>query len=107
VRLGADRVLRRSEAEEGQLGIGIDYGEARSWLRSGAGNEAGPDNYFAGPSVRAGIDHAVSDSWRLVAEILAGFHFAHASGVATTAAHRWTSNSIAMAVGLKWGASRR
>jgi hypothetical protein len=103
VRLGADRVLHRSPSDRARLGIGFDYGEVRSWLSTGAGDETGPHNYFAGPSVRAGMDHAVGTSLGLLAEMLAGFRFSHANGVSTTASHSWTSNSIAIAVGLRWG----
>ena len=42
-----------------------------------------------------------------LAEAIVGFRFSHADGVATTASHRWTSNSIAIAVGLRWGTGGR
>jgi len=46
LRLGVDRLTPLGNRATGEIGLGLDYGQVRSWLDSGIGTETGPRKHL-------------------------------------------------------------
>jgi len=82
------------------LGLGYDYGEARSWIRSPLQDDEGPRNIFSGVSTRAGVNLHLSPRLRLNWEILAGGYYAHTFDERLQTRYRWLGYSLGTSIGI-------
>jgi hypothetical protein len=117
VRLGVDRVFPLGMGGMVFAGVGIEYGEARSWIHtlgpppgSGAGgqniDDEGPHCYRTGGYVRAS---AMTPAWRrmaLCAQVWESFYGAHASDPPFATRYNWFGRSVAASVGLRFEIAR-
>ena len=101
VDFGADRFCHESRSTIATVGVGIGYGEARSWLRSTVEDERGPTNYCVGPFMRASLAHKLGENWWCFAESQTHLQFERAQLAVPAAEHRWVGNSLNVAVGLR------
>jgi len=116
-RVGVDRVFALGEGGTGFAGIGIEYGEAHSWLHTlgvdpatGLGgqniSDEGPRCYMTGGYARF---LAVTPAWRGVAgcaQVSASIYGAHASDPPFGLRYDWLGRSLAVSAGLRFVVAR-
>jgi len=116
-RLGMDRVFTVGARGMAFAGVGIEYGEARSWLHtlgpppgSGVGGQniadEGPRCYRTGGYARLA---AMTPVWRrmaLCAQISQSYYGAHASDPPFGTQFNWFGRSLAVSVGLRYEIAR-
>jgi hypothetical protein len=108
-RLGADRIFTIG-AGRGFVGLGVEYGEARSWLETlGVQqdiSDEGPTCFMTGGYVRLG---AMTRLWRRMAfcaEASQSFYRAHASDPSFGTQYAWLGRSLALSAGVRVAITR-
>lgn len=116
VRLGVDRVVPFGERSTATIGVGVEYGEAHSWVRtlgphSGVPgglpiNQRGPRCFATGGYARLGATVPLWSRVGLGAQVSQSFYGAHASDPPFGTRYNWLGRSFAASVGLRFVLAR-
>jgi hypothetical protein len=110
-RAGVDRLIPAGHGALLFVGIGLEYGEARSWLDNLTISQEGPHNYVGGGSARIGIASPFVGRVQAYGELLQSFYRGHARDGVSGIKYNWLGRSLSGAVGVRFalvrGHSRR
>ena len=96
-RLGVDRVLSVGQRGMALIGVGVEYGEARSWVHT-----LGPHCYATGGYARLASMTPVWRRMALCAQVSESFYSAHALDPPFGTKFDWLGRSLAVSVGLRF-----
>jgi hypothetical protein len=105
-RAGVDRLIPAGGRATLFTGVGLEYGEARSWLDNLTISQAGPHNYAVGGSARVGISSSLLGRVQVYGELLQSFYRGHARDGTSGSKYNWLGRSLTGAVGVKFALAR-
>lgn len=100
-RAGVDRLIPAGGGSLLFVGIGLEYGEARSWLDNLTISQEGPHNYMVGGSARVGISSPLVGWVQFYGELLQSFYRGHARDGSSGSEYNWLGRSLTGAAGVK------
>lgn len=106
VRAGVDRLIPIGGAPRLSIGIGLEYGEARSWLDNLTISQKGPHNYTVGGSGRVGISSPFLARFQVYGELLQSYYRGHARDEISGSSYNWLGRSFTGAVGVRFALAR-
>jgi hypothetical protein len=106
IRTGVDRRFSASRRVVPYLGVGVEYGESRSWLHAFAASEEGAHAYTAGGYVRLGGELQVAGPLRGYVEVSGSAYRAHATLSRLESEFNWLGRSLELGAGVRWVGSR-
>ena len=106
VRAGVDRLIHAGGASTLSIGIGLEYGEARSWLDNLTISQEGPHNYLVGGSARVGVSTPLLARFQVYGELLQSFYRAHARDGTSRNEYNWLGRSLTGGVGVRFALAR-
>jgi hypothetical protein len=114
VSLGVDRVFAVGTGGKAFAGVGVEYGETRSWLADlGAQlpysqdfSDEGPHSYMTGGYARLAMMTPVWRRTALCAQVSESFYGAHATDPPFATRYNWLGRSLAVSVGLRFVVAR-
>ena len=101
VRGTIDRVFPHSGSSSVRLGVGVEYGESRSWTDTRFYSDQGPRAYHTGAVLRVKIDHALHPRLRVFGELMQSLYRASAHDRSTATDFNWIGRSTALALGAR------
>lgn len=105
-RAGVDRVISVGGGSTLSIGVGFEYGEARSWLDNLTISQAGPHNYTTGGSTRVAIVSPRLARFQIYGELLQSFYRAHARDGTSWNKYNWLGGSLTGGVGVRFALAR-
>jgi hypothetical protein len=105
VRTGVDRLIPAGGATLA-VGIGLEYGEARSWLDNLVISQEGPHNYTLGGSARVGISSPFLGRVQAYGELLSSFYRGRAQDRTSGNTYHWLGRSLTGAIGMRFALAR-
>ncbi len=112
-RLGVDRLFPLGVSGAAFAGAGVEYGEARSWVRDDGSwvlrpgpqeviNGRGPRNFMTGGFARLGALAPLGRRVTLCAQVSESFYDAHALMPPLRTDYRWLGRSMSASLGLRF-----
>jgi hypothetical protein len=101
-RLGIDKIFSFAERSELYCGLGLDYGETRSWLKNLVVSEDGPHAFSVGGSLRIGIAYPSRSRIQATGQLVQGVQWAHADDPQTAGTVKWLGRSLAGSAGVRF-----
>jgi hypothetical protein len=106
IRSFLDRQLHLSGGRTLKFGLGYEYGEARSWLKTWASSDEGPHTFTSGGGFRAGIDQAWGSRVELHAGLEQAIYHAHATDSSVGNNYNWLGRAFSATVGVRFNLIR-
>ena len=100
LRPSLDRLMGLGGATKCFVGLGMEYGEWRSWTDTRLYSSRGPHAFFTGGVLRLGILHRCG-RFDLHGELSESFYRAHAADGSTVAVYHWFGRSLSMTAGVR------
>lgn len=104
LRAGLDRLIPVGRGGTLFAGIGLEYGESRSWLDNLTISQQGPHNYNFGGSARIGVSSPFVARFQVYGEVLESFYRAHARDGTSGNQYNWLGRSLTGAFGVRFAA---
>jgi len=101
IRLGLDRTIVSAGRLSLSVGLGAEYGEARSWLHNLSGTFEGPRAFEAGGSARLIAAMPVSSKTQFVLQLAQSAYRAHARDASKLSDYNWLGQSLSLALGMR------
>lgn len=108
VQPSVDRLIPVGADNQWLVGLGMEYGEWRSWTDTRLYSARGPHAFFAGGVLRLGLLHRCRRV-NFHGEVTESIFRAHAADGATVSEYHWLGRSLSIAVGARyvlWGGSQ-
>jgi hypothetical protein len=105
-RVGVDRLVPAGGGATLWVGLGLEYGEARSWLDNLTISQEGPHNYAVGGSARFGVSSPALGRVQLYGELLPSFYRGHARDGTSGTEYNWLGRSLTGAIGVRFVLAR-
>lgn len=103
LRAGFDRVFPWGERQWVLVGLGLEYGESRSWLDTFAASSEGPHVYMTGGTARVALVRQLGSRYQLFGDLDQSAYRAHAKEPSTLrTSYNWLGRSLAGSVGIRW-----
>jgi hypothetical protein len=101
VRGALDHVLSLAPLASAHIGIGVEYGQARSFTSTRFFDEEGPRTYYLGGLMRAGCSYAILPRLQIQAEVSQSVFRAHARHASLASEYHWLGRSLSMTLGFR------
>jgi hypothetical protein len=102
IRSFVDRRVPLSGGRALRFGLGYEYGEARSWVKTSASSDEGPHTFTSGGVFRAGIDQACGSRVELHADLEQAIYHAHATDSSLGNTYSWLGRAFSASVGVRF-----
>jgi hypothetical protein len=96
-----DRVVSRGPEVSTYVGMGAEYGQARSFTATRFFDDEGPRTYYLGGLLRAGATWSVHRRWQLQAEIAPSVFRAHSRHASLATDYHWLGRSLSVTLGIR------
>lgn len=106
VRPSIDYLMRLGDTTKGFVGLGMEYGEWRSWTDTRLYSARGPHAFFTGGVLRLGVLHRCG-RFDFHGELSESIFRAHATDGSTVASYHWLGRSISVTAGVRYVVGRR
>ena len=101
IRGAVDRIVSRGSSLSTYVGLGVEYGQARSFTYTRLFNYEGPRTYYLGGLLRVGITHPVLSRLQLHGEIGQSVFRARSHDAALATDYHWLGRSLSMTLGVR------
>jgi len=101
IRSFVDRQLHLSGGRRLSLGIGYEYGEARSWVKTSVSSDEGPHTFTSGGAFRIGLHQAWGSRVEFHAGLEQAIYHAHATDSSLGNTYNWLGRAFSANVGVR------